>query len=480
MRLPVLHPSNVILLVSSFPVAIAVAQTPSYTIYDLGTLGGGLSRATAINRYGQVVGNSTTASGQSHGFRTAPNSPINVLTDDLGTLGGLATFATDINASGRAVGRSMLGTGVFRAFRTAPNAPIDPATDDLGTFGGLSSQAGGINDAGQVTGGADTTNGLLGRPHAFRTAPNSPIDASTVDVGLLAPLSPFDGTLGTIVPTSGMRINSSGNIVGEIRYTDVGPGFIAGFVYKDGVFNLSSVGAGFGINADINDQNRAVLSQQGLIGDLWVNGVETQICFCFTLGINESSQIVGGSSSFGRDCCTSALLLDNGTLYNLNDLIPANSGWTLQAATDINDRGQIAGYGVINGQTHAFRLDPPMSPADLVAAEISLLASFSLPPGTMNSANAMLSAALASFQRGNNEAARQQLLAFENIVRAAGTKLTADQANQLLAAAEQAIQLLPSARAAIEKARLALSGHKTGHSPILNTDVHIGNLPVST
>ena len=35
-----------------------------------------------------------------------------------------------------------------------------------------------------------------------------------------------------------------------------------------------------------------------------------------------------------------------------------------------------------------------------------------------------------------------------------------------------------STRAAIEKARLALSGHKTGHSLILNTDVHIGNLPV--
>ena len=145
----------------------------------------------------------------------------------------------------------------------------------------------------------------------------------------------------------------------------------------------------------------------------------------------------------GQDCCTSALLYDSGTLYNLNDLIPANSGWTLQAATAINDRGQIAGYGVINGQTHAFRLDPPMSPADLVLAEISLLTSFGLPAGTMNSANAILSAALASFQRGNNEAARHQLSAFENMVRTEGTKLTPDQANQLLAAAEQTIQLLP-------------------------------------
>jgi probable HAF family extracellular repeat protein len=433
-----------ILLFFSFSAAIAVAQTPRYTVHDLGTLGGSLSRATAINRFGQVVGSSTTASGQRHSFRTAANSSINIFTDDLGTLGGLETYATDINASGRAVGRSRLGTGAFHAFRTSPNAPIDAATDDLGTFGGLSSQAGGINDAGQVTGSADTTNGLLGRPHAFRTAPNRPIDSSAVDVGLLAPLSPFPGTVGTIVPTSGTRINNSGNIVGVIRYTDVGPGFLAGFVYKDGVFNLSNIPAGFGVDGAINDQNRAVLSQQGLIGVLWVNGVETEICLCFTLGINEPGQVVGGYSvPFGGECCTSALLYENGTLSNLNALIPANSGWTLQAATAINDRGQIAGFGVINGETHAFRLDPPMSPADLIAAEINLLTSFNLPAGTMNPAKAILSTALASFRQGNNEAARHQLSAFENVVRAeSGKKLSADQANQLLAAAEQAVQLI--------------------------------------
>ncbi len=445
MRLPVLRPGDAILLLSLFTSTIAAAQKPSYAVHDLGTLGGNLSQATAINRYGQVVGYSATASGESHSFRTAPNSPMNALTDDLGALGGLATYARDINASGRVVGRSMLGTGVFHAFRTAPNAPIDPATDDLGTLGGLSSQASGINEAGQVTGSADTTNGLGGRPHAFRTAPNSPIDSSTVDVGLLAPLSPFPGTFGTIVPTSGMRINSSGNIVGEIRYTDVGPGYLAGFVYKDGVFHVTNVPSGFGIDGDINDQNRAVLSQQGLIGVLWVNGVETQICSCFTFGINEANQIVGGYSvPAGQDCCTSALLYENGTLYNLNDLIQADSGWTLQAATAINDLGQIAGYGVIHGETHAFRLDPPVSPADLVSAEISLVSSFRVPAGTMNSVNAILSAALASLQRGDNQAARQQLSALENLVRAAvGARLTTDQENQLLAASEQAIQLIP-------------------------------------
>jgi len=36
-----------------------------------------------------------------------------------------------------------------------------------------------------------------------------------------------------------------------------------------------------------------------------------------------------------------------------------------------------------------------------------------------------------------------------------------------------------STRAAIEKARVALSGHNSGHRPILNTSSQIANLPVS-
>jgi hypothetical protein len=44
--------------------------------------------------------------------------------------------------------------------------------------------------------------------------------------------------------------------------------------------------------------------------------------------------------------------------YLLDDLIPAASGWHLVQANGINNKGQIAGYGVIDGQTHGFRLDP--------------------------------------------------------------------------------------------------------------------------
>ena len=58
-----------LLLVSgSGPVASATAQAPTYTIIDLGTLGGGNSFAHGINAQGQVVGYSTTGAGDTHAF----------------------------------------------------------------------------------------------------------------------------------------------------------------------------------------------------------------------------------------------------------------------------------------------------------------------------------------------------------------------------------------------------------------------------
>jgi uncharacterized protein (TIGR03437 family) len=53
-----------------------------------------------------------------------------------------------------------------------------------------------------------------------------------------------------------------------------------------------------------------------------------------------------------------AFLYHAGTMYDLNSLIPADSGWTLSFAIGINDAGQIAGTGFHNGQERAFLLTP--------------------------------------------------------------------------------------------------------------------------
>lgn len=45
-------------------------------------------------------------------------------------------------------------------------------------------------------------------------------------------------------------------------------------------------------------------------------------------------------------------------MRDLNALLPRNSGWVLNTATDINMWGQIVGLGTRNGQTHGYLLTP--------------------------------------------------------------------------------------------------------------------------
>jgi probable HAF family extracellular repeat protein len=45
-------------------------------------------------------------------------------------------------------------------------------------------------------------------------------------------------------------------------------------------------------------------------------------------------------------------------MRDLNNMIPKNSGWVLNHAASINKKGQIVGYGVINGEEHGFLLKP--------------------------------------------------------------------------------------------------------------------------
>lgn len=127
-------------------VRIDVSSTGTVTMVDLGIGGSG----NGINDLGQVV------AGQ---YRTAPNSPVNLETDNIGSLGSGGTSGLDINNLGQVVGRSTTASGETHAFRTATNSVINAATDDLGTLGGDFSAANAINELGQVVGSSELANG---------------------------------------------------------------------------------------------------------------------------------------------------------------------------------------------------------------------------------------------------------------------------------------------------------------------------------
>jgi probable HAF family extracellular repeat protein len=77
--------------------------------------------------------------------------------------------------------------------------------------------------------------------------------------------------------------------------------------------------------------------------------------------INNSGTVVGWSYLADNYTTHAFAWTASGGLQDLNNLIPANSGWVLMYANGINASGQIVGTGTINTLTHAFLLTPTAS-----------------------------------------------------------------------------------------------------------------------
>src|SRR5439155_25188129 len=91
---------SVIVLASGIS-SLTFAETYSYSVTDLGTLGGLFSDARGISNNGQVVGEAFTADGFRHAFLYS-----NGVMTDLGTLGGNTSVAYAINSSCQVTGVS--------------------------------------------------------------------------------------------------------------------------------------------------------------------------------------------------------------------------------------------------------------------------------------------------------------------------------------------------------------------------------------
>src|SRR5205085_11094923 len=141
-------------LLAASPAPRGRAQAVSYTITDLGTLGGVQSRAFGIDNCGRVVGDSSPAASSSkHPFFWSDDNGNGVSDPgemkDLGTFGGDGGTASALNGSGLAAGNASTGTGDIHAFIWSAAS----GETDIGTLPGDSAAAAlDINDGGQAVG----------------------------------------------------------------------------------------------------------------------------------------------------------------------------------------------------------------------------------------------------------------------------------------------------------------------------------------
>src|SRR5215216_5820125 len=332
-------------LVGTQPRLAAALDAPKYTVTDLGAF------PRAINNSGQVVGG--TSGDIAFLYEMGSMTELGVLP------GGSSSAAWGINDVGQIVGESNFdetsgGRAILYENGTMTNLGTLP---NPGTYG--RSVAYDINDSGQVVGVSDTMEGSTdGRAHEH---------AFLFEDGTMTDLH----ALGSNDRSMAVAINNSGQIVGSEGFANGGG---TAFLYENG--NTTDLSARMGVYRsnpeDISDSGQIVGNMLSSIGQesehafLYdTDGPVTDLGtlpgrnYSIAVAINSSGQIVGYSDLDDVSNAT-AFLYNGGAMTNLNDLIPADSGWQLSQAIDINDSGTIVGWGINpNGQRHGFLLTPP-------------------------------------------------------------------------------------------------------------------------
>ena len=300
-------------------------------ITDLGTLGGNASFASAANNHGQVVGSAQNTVLDQFSFFDLlfyPNgSPNGTQTraflwdkegemQDLGTLGGPDASAFLVNEHGQVAGFSYTnsipnpttGLPTFHPFLWDKKKGMQ----DLGSLGGTALGAvNGLNERGQVVGATTLTGDLVVNPFLWD---------GTKMINLIAP--PF------VPGGEAYWINEAGEVVGTADIPSACPGGITlhAFLWRNGA--IRDLGA---LPGKPNSRAQS---------------------------INSKSQIVG----LARTCdfnFPTAFLWENGSIVNLNRLIPPGSEFHVYEASFIDDRGEIGAFGSLaNGDTHALLLIP--------------------------------------------------------------------------------------------------------------------------
>jgi uncharacterized membrane protein len=311
-----------------------------YQIRDIGVLPGGYGTVGAdINNLGEITANASTSAGELHAVLYQGRR-----LHDIGVLPGFPqAFPYAINDRteivGTQYGGSLFGTPGITGFLYTHGELLDLETV-MGVEGWTYPVD--INNHGHIVGswyqeGISTSDGFVFANGTFtllpRLVPNGPI-------------YPF-------------AINDAGDIVGSMPIRDTFYDFRAILIRNGQVQNLgvlpdtvSSVAYG------LNDRGTIVggcLGPAGFKGFVYRNGAMTDVGALPGLEntslwqVNNHEQIVGGcfkTLAPGPIVPVSrAIVISDGVMHDLNDLIPPGSRWLLTNASAINDHGEIMARG---------------------------------------------------------------------------------------------------------------------------------------
>jgi probable HAF family extracellular repeat protein len=336
-----LVPVAVLAVTAGLPVAAAgpaAAAAKTYTITNLGSLGFvgyDTTEPSAINASGQVTGFSETSTTvkepcpypsktqcsfhPQHAFLYS-----NGTMTDLGSLGGIGQGSSGnaINISGEVAGLSQTKTaGVTHAALWTGKTTVD-----LGALAPLSSgswsSAMGINDSGQVVGSWATSQSTSG------TGAHPWLDSNGTMTSLPVPSD--------LTSCEATAIDNTGQIIGACRDAsgnDHAVRWQNGTVTALGTLGGLQVTAVTAINDNGQIAGSGTTSTGATDGFLDSNGTVTDLGPNFRpFALNDNGVMVDGTD----------LIDSGGTVQNLNNLIPANSGYTIGVTFAINDNGQIA------------------------------------------------------------------------------------------------------------------------------------------
>ena len=387
---------------------------------DLGTLPGGASSAPLwVSENGLIAG--VSENGETDPLYAGLPELRAVIWQhgkitDLGTLpeGGYQSEASSVNSAGQVVGSALntvpdpnsMQPSAFWLWGGIPPYQYETRAflwdkqkgmRDLGTLpGGTNAQATLINEPGQVVGWSYTSSALSAACPGFALTTGSFIwdeKNGMRDLGNL-------GGSCTLVSD----LNNQGQVIGVSRVT----GDVSQHAFLWERDSIQDLGGSLGGNNTgafvLNDHGQAVgfatlPGEAAFHATLWTHvgtmsdlgSLANDQC-SYATGINAGGQVVGGSISDCNPDNTRAFLWEDGSIFDLNALIPQGSALNLELTFTINDRGEIAGEGTdASGNGHAFLLipcdenHPDVEGCDYSLVDAAIATSATTPPTIQNS-----------------------------------------------------------------------------------------------